>query len=128
MRETHFSMQIILQISTAYIKNGIIDIKAAGYNGARTLLWNSEYCIFSKFLPCIKNIIYTHSCTNYRQDLFIFFNKYIFSSKVVECPHCHQKFPLIEMMKYHIKLLHPKTVSFFPHTLLFGSPVIFGTL
>jgi len=28
---------------------------------------------------------------------------------VVECPHCHQKFPLIEMMKYHIKLLHPKT-------------------
>ena len=31
---------------------------------------------------------------------------------VVNCHHCREKFPLIEMMKYHVKLSHPKTVSF----------------
>ena len=29
---------------------------------------------------------------------------------VVNCPHCREKFPLLEMMKYHVKISHPKTV------------------
>ena len=32
---------------------------------------------------------------------------------VINCPHCREKFPLVEMMKYHVKLSHPKTVRLF---------------
>ena len=30
---------------------------------------------------------------------------------IIACPHCREKFPLNEMLKFHIKLSHPKTVS-----------------
>ena len=29
---------------------------------------------------------------------------------VINCPHCREKFPLLEMMKFHVKFSHPKTV------------------
>ena len=32
---------------------------------------------------------------------------------VINCPHCREKFPLVEMMKYHVKFSHPKTVRLF---------------
>ena len=45
-------------------------------------------------------------------------NHWVEKDLVINCNYCKEKFPLIEMMKYHVKKSHAKTVSF-------ESPIVF---